>query len=41
LPRLLRSRSVSRDHRTMFFRDPSGKPIEIEGFADLDRIDEH
>jgi extradiol dioxygenase family protein len=26
---------------TMFFRDPSGNPIEIKGFADLDRIYEH
>jgi extradiol dioxygenase family protein len=26
---------------TMFFRDPSGNPIEIKGFADLDRIFEH
>jgi len=25
----------------MPFRDPSGKPIEIDGLADLDRIDEH
>jgi extradiol dioxygenase family protein len=41
LPHLLRARSVSRDHRTMPFRDPSGKPIEIDGLADLDRIDEH
>jgi extradiol dioxygenase family protein len=26
---------------TMFFRDPSGNPIEIKGFADLDRVYEH
>jgi extradiol dioxygenase family protein len=26
---------------TMFFRDPSGNPIEIKGFADLERIYEH
>jgi extradiol dioxygenase family protein len=26
---------------TMFFRDPSGNPIEVKGFADLDRIHEH
>jgi extradiol dioxygenase family protein len=25
---------------TMFFRDPSGNPIEIKGFADLDRVHE-
>ena len=25
---------------TMFFRDPSGNPIEVKGFADLDRIHE-
>jgi uncharacterized protein len=23
---------------TMFFRDPSGNPIEVKGFADLDRV---
>ena len=23
---------------TMFFTDPSGNPIEIKGFADLDRV---
>ena len=23
---------------TMFFRDPSGNPIEFKGFADLDRV---
>lgn len=23
---------------TMFFRDPSGNPIEVKGFADFDRI---
>jgi extradiol dioxygenase family protein len=26
---------------TMFFRDPSGNPIEIKGFADLDRVYDH
>ena len=26
---------------TMFFRDPSGNPIEVKGFADLDRVYEH
>jgi hypothetical protein len=23
---------------TMFFRDPSGNPIEIKGFADMARV---
>jgi hypothetical protein len=23
---------------TMFFRDPGGNPIEVKGFADLDRV---
>ncbi len=26
---------------TMFFRDPSGNPIEVKGFADLSRVYEH
>jgi extradiol dioxygenase family protein len=26
---------------TMFFLDPSGNPIEVKGFADLDRVYEH
>ena len=26
---------------TMFFRDPSGNPIEVKGFADLERVYEH
>jgi uncharacterized protein len=26
---------------TMFFKDPSGNPIEVKGFADLDRVYEH
>ena len=26
---------------TMFFRDPSGNPIEVKGFADLDHLYEH
>jgi extradiol dioxygenase family protein len=26
---------------TMFFRDPSGNPIEVKGFASLDRVYEH
>jgi uncharacterized protein len=25
---------------TMFLRDPSGNPIEVKGFADLDRVHE-
>lgn len=26
------------EQRTMFFRDPSGNPIEIKGFADFDEV---
>ncbi|KZY53857.1 dioxygenase [Sulfitobacter sp. KE29] len=26
------------EQATMFFRDPSGNPIEVKGFADLDRV---
>jgi len=26
------------EQRTMFFRDPSGNPIEIKGFADFDKV---
>lgn len=26
------------EQRTMFFRDPSGNPIEVKGFADFDGI---
>jgi len=26
------------EQRTMFFRDPSGNPIEIKGFADFDQV---
>lgn len=26
---------------TMFFRDPSGNPIEVKGFSSLDRVYEH
>jgi uncharacterized protein len=26
------------EQATMFFRDPSGNPIEIKGFADLDKV---
>jgi len=26
------------EQATMFFRDPSGNPIEVKGFADMDRV---
>ena len=26
------------EQATMFFRDPFGNPIEIKGFADMDRV---
>lgn len=26
------------EQATMFFRDPSGNPIEVKGFADLDKV---
>ncbi|GAC1318699.1 MAG: VOC family protein [Collimonas sp.] len=29
------------EQKTMFFYDPSGNPIEIKGFADVDKVFEH
>ncbi len=29
------------EQATMFFRDPSGNPIEVKGFADMDRVFAH
>lgn len=26
------------EQATMFFRDPSGNPIEVKGFADMERV---
>lgn len=26
------------EQATMFFRDPSGNPVEVKGFADLDKV---
>jgi hypothetical protein len=34
----LRFAGQSGQQWTMFFRDPSGNPIEVKGFADLDRV---
>jgi hypothetical protein len=34
----LRFAGQSGEQWTMFFRDPSGNPIEVKGFADLDRV---
>lgn len=37
----LRFAGLPGEQWTMFFRDPSGNPIEVKGFADLDRVYEH
>lgn len=34
----LRFAGKSGEQATMFFRDPSGNPIEIKGFADMSRV---
>ncbi|MEX3316845.1 VOC family protein [Sulfitobacter sp. PS-8MA] len=34
----LRFEGEAGEQATMFFRDPSGNPIEIKGFADMDRV---
>jgi extradiol dioxygenase family protein len=34
----VRFRGEPGEQWTMFFRDPSGNPIEVKGFADMDRV---
>ena len=38
IPPSIRFEGEPGEQRTMFFRDPSGNPIEIKGFADFDGI---
>ena len=34
----LRFQGEPGEQATMFFRDPSGNPIEVKGFADMDKV---
>jgi len=38
IPPIVRFESAPGEQRTMFFRDPSGNPIEVKGFADFDGV---
>ena len=38
IPPVIRFAGQPGEQRTMFFRDPSGNPIEVKGFADQSRI---
>ncbi len=38
IPPIIRFKGEPGEQRTMFFRDPSGNPIEIKGFKDFDAI---
>ncbi|MEW6340812.1 MAG: VOC family protein [Paraburkholderia sp.] len=38
IPPSLRFEGEPGEQATMFFRDPSGNPIEVKGFADLDKV---
>lgn len=38
IPPSLRFQGEPGEQATMFFLDPSGNPIEVKGFADMDRI---
>jgi uncharacterized protein len=38
IPPSLRFEGQAGEQATMFFRDPSGNPIEVKGFADLDKV---
>ena len=38
IPPVVRFKDEPGEQRTMFFRDPSGNPIEIKGFADFDGV---
>jgi len=38
IPPAIRFEGEPGEQRTMFFRDPSGNPIEIKGFADFDSV---
>jgi extradiol dioxygenase family protein len=38
IPPVIRFRGEAGEQRTMFFRDPSGNPIEVKGFADFHTV---
>ena len=38
IPPVVRFKDEPGEQRTMFFRDPSGNPIEVKGFADFDGV---
>ena len=38
IPPQIRYEGEPGEQRTMFFRDPSGNPIEVKGFADFDGL---
>ncbi len=38
IPPVLRFAGQAGEQSTMFFNDPSGNPIEIKGFADMDAV---
>ena len=41
IPPVVRFKGEPGEQRTMFFRDPSGNPIEVKGFADFDAVFAH
>jgi extradiol dioxygenase family protein len=38
IPPVIRFAGEAGEQRTMFFRDPSGNPIEVKGFKDFDTV---
>ncbi|HEV7345579.1 MAG TPA: VOC family protein [Devosia sp.] len=38
IPPVIRFAGEAGEQRTMFFRDPSGNPIEVKGFADFEGV---
>ena len=38
IPPVVRFPGAPGEQRTMFFRDPSGNPIEVKGFADFESV---
>ena len=38
IPPFIRFPGEPGEQRTMFFRDPSGNPIEMKGFKDFDSV---
>ena len=41
IPPVIRFAGEPGEQRTMFFRDPSGNPIEVKGFADMASVFAH